>query len=225
MKADECDLCRNGVLALLSHELRNPLAAIGNSLYVLKWSEPGGAKAQRAITTMERQIGKLSALVSDLTDAARINQGKVELRRVPIEVRELVRASTTARTPLFAERRITVDVRIADEPILIWADRTRMEERDMATHRARIHVQDSGIGLAESMRGRLFEPFAQGDRSLARTGGGLGLGLVVVKGLVELHGGEVRAQSDGPGRGSRFTIELPLLPAANERPEQLPGAP
>jgi signal transduction histidine kinase len=247
MKADECDLCRTSVLSLLSHELRNPLAAIGNSLYVLKWAEPGGAKAQRAITTMERQIGRLSELVSDLTDAARINQGKVELRRAPIDVCELVRDSAKARTAQFADREISIDVRVADEPILIWADRARMEEaigklldnaarftepggnvavwaeRDPATHRARIHVQDSGIGFADSLRGRLFEPFTQGDRSLARSAGGLGLGLVVVKGLVELHGGEVRAQSEGPGRGSLFTIELPLLPTAHGQPVRLPA--
>jgi signal transduction histidine kinase len=248
MKVDDCDLCRTGVLSLLSHELRNPLAALGNSLYVLKWSEPGGSKAQQAITTMERQIGRLSALVSDLTDAARINQGKVELRREPVDLCQVVRDSAKEDEGLFADGEIHVELRLGDEPLLICADQARLEQafrklldnaarftppggsvtvtakRDPVTHRACIRVEDSGIGFDRSLLSHLFEPFSQGDTSLARTRGGLGLGLVLVKGLVELHGGSVRADSAGPGRGSTFTVEFPLLPPANGQPVPVPVA-
>ncbi len=248
MKVDDCDLCRTGVLSLLSHELRNPLAALGNSLYVLKWSQPGGDKAQRAITTMERQIGKLSALISELTDAARINQGKVELRREPVDVCQVIREAVKDDEGPFADGDIHVELHLGDEPLLIYADQARLAqafrklldnavrftppggwvtvtgERNPVSHRACIRVEDSGIGFDRDLLAHLFEPFSQGDTSLARTRGGLGLGLVLVKGLVELHGGSVRADSAGPGRGSVFTVELPLLPTANGQPVHLPVA-
>jgi signal transduction histidine kinase len=233
MKTNDCDLCRKDVLSLLSHELRNPLAALGNSLYVLKWSQPGGAKAERAITTMERQIGKLSTLISALTDAARINQGKVELRRAIVDLRDVVRASARDSDGMFAEHKLLLDLEVPEDPVLVWADAGRLEdaldnlldnaarftppggtvtvsvERDTTAPLARVRVRDSGIGLDGDLRARLFQPFSQGDTSLARTRGGLGLGLMLVKGLVELHGGSVQAESQGPGAGSVFTIELP----------------
>lgn len=241
MKTDDCELCRKDLLSVLSHELRNPLAALANSLYVLKWSQPGGAKALRAINTMERQIGRLSALISNLSDAARINQGKVELRREVVDLTEVVRHSARAGEELFAERELELRLDLPEDQVFVWADPARLEEvfgnlldnaarftpsggevlltllANRQAGRAYVRVQDSGVGLDGRVRGRLFEPFAQADTSTSRSRGGLGLGLTLVKGLVELHGGAVRADSDGPGRGSVFTVELPLM----KRPAQL----
>jgi signal transduction histidine kinase len=231
---DACHLCRRGMLSVLAHELRNPLSALGNSLYVLKWSQPGDPKAQRAMTVIERQIGHLSKLITSLTDAARINQGMVELRRIVLDLCATLRSCASQHEEHFSRHDIKLDLRVPDQPIFVSADPLRLDEilaklldnatrftpaggrvslgveADQGSRLARIRVQDSGAGLDEPTRARLFEPFTQADTSLARSHGGLGLGLAVVKGLVELHGGSVRGESDGPGMGSVFTVELPL---------------
>jgi signal transduction histidine kinase len=240
MTSDDCERCRRGIVAVLAHELRNPLAALGNSLYVLKWSPPGGDKAQRAMRVIERQIGRLSVLITSLTDAAHIDQGRVELRRIVLDVGDTVRGAAQDREELFARHGLRLVLRVPDRPVPVLADPIRLEEvvgnlldnavrftpaggrvwleleHDDRARRARIRVRDTGVGLDATMRRHLFEPFTQADTSLARTGGGLGLGLSLVKGLVELHGGSVTGDSEGLGRGSVFTVELPLASQALE---------
>ncbi len=234
MKGNECEACRRGILAVLAHELRNPLAAVGNSLYVLKWSQPGGEKAERAMKVMERQIGRLSVLITSLTDAARINQGRVELRRILVDLADAVRVAAQEREEVFIGHEIQLLLRLPDQPVVVSADPLRLDEvvgnlldnavrftppggrvtlgleRDEESGCARLRVEDTGAGLDASMREHLFEPFTQADTSLSRSHGGLGLGLALVKGLVELHGGSVKGESKGPGQGSVFTVELPL---------------
>jgi signal transduction histidine kinase len=234
VKGNDCEGCRRGIVDVLSHELRNPLAALRNSLYVLTSSQPGSAKAQRAMAVMERQIGRVSLLITSLTDVARINQGKIELRRALVDLCEALRHAAEDCEHLFASREVRLCVELPNQPVWVWADAVRLEqivgnlldnaarftpaggrvtlaaECDGTARCARIRVRDSGVGLDAALRENLFEPFVQADTSLARSHGGLGLGLVVVKGLTELHSGRVWAESAGLGLGSLFTVELPL---------------
>jgi len=233
-----CELCRHGLLAALSHELRNPLAAMSNSLFMLQRCQPGDARAVRALAVMDRQVRQLAALIDGLGDAARLDLGKVKLYRSMIDLCELLRNAGADHEALFMGRDIQIRVQLPSETACVLADPTRLAqvlgnllhnaarftppgghvvlalECDAAARFARIRVQDSGVGIEPHLRSRLFEPFAQADTSLARSRGGLGIGLALVKGLVELHGGWVQAESDGPGRGSTFIVNLPLGPAA-----------
>ena len=229
-----CELCRHGALAALSHELRNPLAAMSNSLYVLQRSQPGEAQAERAISVMERQIRHLVALLDSLTDTARLEQGNVELRLARIDLGTVLRTAITSHEGLFDNSEVQITAQIPAKPLMLSADPTRVEqivghllrnaarftppggwvrlslEADDSAQVAHVRVQDSGAGFDGLLRDRLFHPFVQADTSLARTRSGLGLGLAVVKGLVELHGGSVRAESEGPGKGSTFVVDLPM---------------
>jgi signal transduction histidine kinase len=229
-----CELCRHGALAALSHELRNPLAAMSNSLYVLQRSQPGQAQAERAISVIDRQIRHLVALLDGLTDAARLELGNVELRLARVDLGTVLRTTIASHAGLFDSSEVQITARIPERPVVLSADPTRIEqivghllrnaarftppggwvrlslEADDSAQAAHIRVQDSGAGFDRVLRDRMFQPFVQADTSLARTRGGLGLGLAVVKGLVELHGGSVRAESDGPGRGSTFVVDLPM---------------
>jgi signal transduction histidine kinase len=234
MTKASCDLCRHGALAALSHEFRNPLAAMSNSLYVLRRSQRGEAQAEQAISLMDRQIRHLVALLDSLTEAARLEQGHVELRLARIDLGTVLRAAIASHQRLFDTSEIKITAQISTEPFVLSADPTRIEqivghllrnaarftppggwvrlslEADESSQAAHIRVQDSGAGFDSLLRDRLFQPFVQADTSLARTRGGLGLGLVIVKGLVELHGGSVRAESEGPGKGATFVVDLPM---------------
>jgi signal transduction histidine kinase len=229
-----CELCRHGALAALSHELRNPLAALSNSLYVLQRSKPGEAQAQRAISVMDRQIRHLVALLDGLTDAARLEQGAVELHLAHVDLGTVLRTAIASHEALFKSSEVQITEWIPSKPVLLLADPVYIEqivghllrnaarftppggwvrlslEADDSAQAAHIRVQDSGAGFDSVLRDRLFEPFVQADTSLSRTLGGLGLGLAIVKGLVELHRGSVRAESDGPGKGSTFVVDLPM---------------
>jgi signal transduction histidine kinase len=230
----DCESCGQEILAILSHELRNPLAALSNSLYVLKRSQPGSERAERAMAVMERQIERVALLITTLTDTARITQGKIQLHRAVVDVSEALRHVAEEWERMFVSREVQLCVKLPGKPVWVSADADRLgqivgnlldnaarftpaggrvtltAECDGAARRARIRVQDSGVGLDAALQERLFEPFTQADTSLAHSRGGLGLGLALVKGLVELHGGSVRAESAGPGLGSLFTVELPL---------------
>jgi signal transduction histidine kinase len=243
VKKNDCELCRHGVLAVLSHELRNPLAALSNSLYLLQRCQPGDAQAMRAMAVMDRQIRQLTALIDDLGDAARLGRGKVQLHRSAVDLCELLRNAGADHEALFMRCEVQISVQVPSKTVCVFADPTRLVqilgnllhnaarftpaggrvvlalERDEAARFARVRVQDSGVGIDAGLRDRLFEPFSQADASLARSRGGLGLGLALVKGLVELHGGSVRAESDGPGRGSTFIVDLPFT---DEKPMGTP---
>jgi two-component system CheB/CheR fusion protein len=233
----DADLRKNEFLGVLSHELRNPLAPIRNAVHILDHAAAGSDEAVRAQAVIDRQTSQLTRLVDDLLDVTRISRGKIHLRRGRVELTSLVRQAVEDHRPVFDAREIVVNLRADAAPLWIDADATRIAQamgnllhnaaKFTKAHghvgvsvgqdgpsRVSIRVADDGIGIAPEMLGRLFEPFTQADSSLHRGMGGLGLGLALVKGLVEMHDGRVSASSGGPGRGAEFTISLPLLPDA-----------
>jgi len=228
----EADRRKDEFLAMLAHELRNPLAPMQNALTIL---DSQGSRSEMAVhlrAVIGRQMSHLTRLVDDLLDVARINSGKVALKREPVELARIVtQAVETSRPLIDAKRhRLTVD---ASEPIWIDADPVRLAQvianllnnaakytDDGGQIRVRagregddavIRVQDTGIGLSPEMLSRVFELFTQASVGLARSAGGLGIGLTLVRKLVELHGGSVSVTSAGRGRGSEFVVQLPVL--------------
>ena len=230
-------------LAMLSHELRNPLAPIRNSIHVLDHAEPTGEQARRARAVILRQTEHLTRLVDDLLDVTRMARGKFDLHRERVDVADLVRRAGEDLRSTLAANGLELRVEAPDAPLWIDADPTRTAQVignllhnaakftpapgevslsvGRVGDRAEIRVRDTGVGIARELLGRVFEPFVQAEQPLARTQGGLGLGLAVVKGIVELHDGSVRAESDGPGSGAAFSVALPL--AAASTPERGAG--
>ncbi|MFL5273005.1 MAG: ATP-binding protein, partial [Anaeromyxobacteraceae bacterium] len=230
----EEDRRKSEFLAVLSHELRNPLAPIRNSIYLLERAPPGSERARHAREVIARQTEHLTHLVDDLLDMTRISRGKIQIGRMRLDLREVIRRSCHDHQSLFDTRHVQLRIE-ATTAAWIEGDATRMaqvvgnllqnaakftHEGGTATVRveavgaqAQIRVRDDGIGISPDLLPRLFEPFVQADGGLARTKGGLGLGLALVKGLVNLHGGTVEARSDGPGRGAEFLVTLPLVVA------------
>ncbi|MHC5539105.1 hybrid sensor histidine kinase/response regulator, partial [Singulisphaera rosea] len=222
---------KNEFLAMLAHELRNPLAAIGNAVKLTEKSE-GREQVDWSMGVITRQTQHLSRLIDDLMDVSRITQGKIRLRRDVIEVSPILESAAATVGPLIEERKHTLE--LEHEPGDLWvnADPTRLEQVvvNLLNNAAKysengghirlsarkdrdevvISVKDRGVGIPPEKLPEMFELFAQGDRSLARSEGGLGIGLTVVRKLVELHGGSIVASSEGVGRGSEFLIRLPL---------------
>jgi PAS domain S-box-containing protein len=243
----EADRRKDEFLAVLAHELRNPLAPIRNAVQVMKLIGPGDADLCQARDVIDRQVAHLARLVDDLLDVSRISRGKVLLRAERLDLMPLVRAAVGDHRPLLESTGLRLVVDLPDRPIWVQGDPTRLlqvagnllqnarkftdpggtvtvrlaAEPDGAA--AILAVRDTGIGMDDAMLARLFEPFTQADRSLDRSRGGLGLGLALVKGLVELHGGSVRAQSDGPGSGSELTVRLPTAVPAEPRADRADG--
>jgi PAS domain S-box-containing protein len=235
----EADRHKDEFLAMLSHELRNPLAPIRNSIYVLSRASPGGEQARRAHAVIDRQVHHMTRLVDDLLDVTRISRGKIRLQRERLELNGLILRTAEDHREDFANGGIGLDVAVAEGPVHVSGDATRLAqvignllqnsakftprggratlsvETDRRT--ATITVRDSGVGIAPDVLPQLFQPFVQGDRTLDRTRGGLGLGLALVNGLVKLHGGTVSAHSAGAGKGAAFVVRLPLAPADEPR--------
>lgn len=224
-------------LAMLSHELRNPLAPIRSATHLLRLQERGNENpiAQQAREVIERQVANLTRLVSDLLEVSRVINGRIRLRRETLDLCEAVRHALGTTAPLIARQghELTTTYPQADgEPLWVHADPTRLEQVivNLITNAAkftepngriavsveRLHnhavlrVRDSGIGIDAEMLPHLFDLFAQADRSLHRSQGGLGIGLSIVQRLVEMHGGTVEAHSDGVGKGSEFVMRLPV---------------
>jgi PAS domain S-box-containing protein len=229
----ESNARKDEFLAILSHELRNPLAPIRSSLYILDRAPPGGEQAKRAKLVIDRQAAHMTRLVDELLDVTRIARGKVELKPETLELGDLVRGAIEDLRSLFETRGIALRVEIAGAPIWVRGDRDRLGQvvgnllqnaakfTDQGGHtkisvaqsadgHALIRVRDTGIGFGRHTSSQLFEPFMQADHTLERSRGGLGLGLALVKGLVELHAGTVTAHSDGPGEGAEFVVQLPM---------------
>jgi PAS domain S-box-containing protein len=223
-------------LGMLSHELRNPLAPIRNASYVLRHAPPASAQAERAQAVIERQTEHLTRLVDDLLDVTRIARGKIELRRAQADLRELILRAADDFRALFDERGVRFRVVVAEGALPAQVDSTRLTQvvgnllhnASKFTRRgdevtltltargaeAEIRVRDTGAGIEAALLPHVFDAFVQADRTLARTEGGLGLGLALVKGVVELHGGSVHAGSAGRGQGAEFVVRLPLGDAA-----------
>jgi two-component system CheB/CheR fusion protein len=229
----EADRQKDHFLAMLSHELRNPLAPIKNSLAILERVAPGGEQAKQAHQIIDRQVGHLTRLVDDLLDVTRISRGKVRLRREPLDLRELLIRSVEDHRFAFVANGVELATALTEEAVVVEGDWTRLVQtvgnlldnavkftprgghtlvslgRDARSGEAVIRVRDTGAGIAAEMVPRLFEDFTQDDGTLARSRGGLGIGLALVKGLVEMHGGRVSARSDGRGKGAEFEVRLP----------------
>ena len=226
----DADRRKNEFLAMLAHELRNPLAPIRNSLHILRLVG-GGAEAAGVHDMMDRQVNHMVRLVDDLLEVSRITRGKIDLRRARVEVAAVLRTAVETSRPLIDAAQHTLTVDVPAEPLAVDGDAVRLAQvfanllnnaakytdPGGAVHvRARadgadavVTVRDTGAGIPAEMLGRVFELFTQIDRSDARAQGGLGIGLTLVKSLVELHGGRVAVRSDGPGTGSEFEVRLP----------------
>ncbi len=233
-------------LGMLSHELRNPLAPIRNSIYILDHAEPTGEQARRAKEVIKRQAEHLTRLVDDLLDVTRIARGKIELKRTRIDLAVLVRRAGEDHGTLMRQSGIELTVDVPREPMWADGDATRLAQvvgnllhnsakftgrggrvtlaLEAVRGAAEIHVRDTGAGMKPDLLMRVFEPFVQGERTLARTEGGLGLGLALVRGITELHGGSVRAASAGAGQGAEFVVRLPLVEAGTPVGAALPRA-
>ncbi len=225
---EEVDKNKNRFISILSHELRNPLATIMAGISLLEAT--GGTKY--AIETMRRQSEQLCRLVDDLLDMTRITQNKITLKKRKVNIGNLVYGALADLKPRFDEKNITVGISAEEEPPCIVADPVRLTQAlgnllnnsykfteesgsvSVTLYREEDHVlisiKDSGIGIKKEMLSRLFQPFVQADESLDRGSGGLGLGLSITKGIVELHGGSITAYSEGLGRGCEFVMRLPI---------------
>jgi PAS domain S-box-containing protein len=232
----QADRMKNEFLATLAHELRNPLAPIRNGLHLMKQTAPD-REANEVIRAMaERQVVHLTRLIDDLMDVARISRGKIELHREVVDLSAIVNQAVETSRPLIEERRHRLTVSLPDRAVRLEADPTRLEQvlwnllNNAAKYSdpgGRIHLavepdgadvlirlKDSGVGIRPEMLARIFEMFTQVEDHRKHAGGGLGIGLGLVRALVELHGGSISARSDGPGLGSEFAVRLPILPTA-----------
>jgi signal transduction histidine kinase/ActR/RegA family two-component response regulator len=232
----EADRRKDEFLALLAHELRNPLAPIRNGLEVMRLA-PGDATAvDEAREMMERQLGHMVRLIDDLLDVSRISRKKMELRRSRVLLADVIRDAVDGARPAIQAGGHDLAVSLPDEPVLLDADLTRLAQvfSNLLTNSAKytepggriwltaerrggeviVSVRDTGIGIPSGSLASIFDMFSQVDRSLERSTGGLGIGLALVKGLVEMHGGTVTAESAGEGMGSTFTVTLPVLETA-----------
>ncbi len=235
----EQDRRKDEFLALLAHELRNPLAPLRNGLQVMRLAEGDASAVAQARGMMERQLGHMVRLIDDLLDISRINRNKMELRRSRVLLADVVSSAVETARPMIEAAGHELSVSLPTEPVFLDADLTRLAQvfGNLLTNSAKytqrggqirlaaerrgedvfVSVRDNGIGIpAESLRS-IFDMFSQVDRSIERSTGGLGIGLALVKGLVEMHGGTVTAESAGVGKGSTFTVRLPTLEAHPER--------
>jgi two-component system, chemotaxis family, CheB/CheR fusion protein len=238
------DRRKDQFLAVLSHELRNPLAPIRSSLHVLEHAPADAGATQRAHEIIARQVGHLARLVDDLLDVTRISKGKLQVERQRMDLRELAQRTAEDHRDLFTTREVALEVALPDEPVWVDGDATRLAQAignvlqnsakftssgdsvrlslEAADGFAVLRVRDTGVGIDPAMIPRLFQPFSQADTTLNRHLGGLGLGLALVKGLVETHGGTIELSSGGKGAGTEVTVRLPLV-AAPDRIEVARG--
>jgi PAS domain S-box-containing protein len=230
----KADRRKDEFLAMLAHELRNPLAPIRSALHVVQMRGPERRQAVRqAWDVMERQVENLVRLVDDLLDISRISQGKIKLERRPVDVATIVSRAVESSRPLIDARKHELAVTLPEQPLRVEADVTRMAQvilnllnnaAKYTPEGGRIHVtvvkgreevairvKDTGMGIPAEILPKLFDLFAQEERTLNRAEGGLGIGLALVRRLTTLHGGTVQASSAGPGQGSEFVVRLPLL--------------
>jgi PAS domain S-box-containing protein len=238
----QADRRKDEFLAVLGHELRNPLGIINSSIELLRWEAPTDPTVTELHGMMERQVKHMSQLLDDLLDTSRINRGQIRLKKEPWDFTQIVRETAQDFRPRVEGTGLELIVDLPDRPLWIAGDRTRLVQiignllsnaqkyteiggriavrlTAFSQSAAVLTIQDTGAGMEPEVLARAFEPFSQANAGFDRRGGGLGLGLALVKGLVDLHGGKVAAHSEGPGQGSRFTITLPLTqPPAQSLP-------
>jgi signal transduction histidine kinase/CheY-like chemotaxis protein len=236
-EAQEAGRRKDRFLAMLAHELRSPLGAISNAIHVLDGLPAGDARQAHLSAIVGRQTRHLARLVEDLLDVSRIGAGKIVLRPRRVDLRDVARSAVETAEAAGRSWRHTVELALPAEPMPVHGDPARLEQivRNLLDNAAKysadattihvtvaregdavIRVKDEGVGIAPDDLAAIFEPFAQSEASLEHARGGLGLGLALVRGLVELHHGRVTAHSGGPGLGSEFVVRLPLASPADE---------
>ena len=245
----EADRQKNDFLAMLSHELRNPLGPMRNALYIMKMAHSDPGVIGEAQGMIERQLQQLVRLVDDLLDVSRIIRGKIDLRKERLDLAQVIRRAVETAQPVIDANGHELDVVVPQQPIWVMGDLIRLAQvlANLLTNAAKyttkpgriavmltqqggdavIAVKDQGEGIPPELLPRVFELFVQGDHTLARSQGGLGIGLTLVRRLIEMHNGQVAASSGGAGRGSEFTVRLPMLPQniqASEAPQALARA-
>jgi signal transduction histidine kinase/integral membrane sensor domain MASE1 len=252
LRASEAELRQAGeakdqFLALLGHELRNPLAPIRNALGILREKGAEPAVAAQMHDMMERQLSHMVRLVDDLLDVSRITRSQIELRRERVDLRTAVERAVALLQPLLDEGGHRLHLSLPPDPLLLDADPTRLEQilSNLLSNAARytpgegtieiavaregseavVRVRDDGIGIRPEMLDRIFDLFAQADRLPGSVQEGLGIGLTLVRKLVGLHGGAVSAASEGPDRGSEFVVRLPALPVEAVLPPRAAAGP
>ena len=230
------DRQKNEFLSMLAHELRNPLAPIRNAIEILRLKNPERPDVLDSCAIFDRQVTHLVRLVDDLLDISRITQGKIRLQHEPIHLADLLTTAVEISRPLIDLRDHRLSVTLPDYPIRLYADPTRLGQvftnllnnaakytetggrievhAEKVGHEAVIRIRDSGIGIPAEMLASVFELFTQVDQTLDRSSGGLGIGLTLVRRLIEMHGGTVTARSDGPNRGSEFEVRIPVASPA-----------
>lgn len=235
----QADRLKDEFLATLAHELRNPLSPMRTAVEILRGHGSDPEAAGQALSVLDRQLNLMVRLVDDLLDISRITRGKIDLVRSPVDLDNLLQRAIESTRPIFRENehKLTYQ-RPIGESLSVDGDPIRLEqifanllnnaakftpsggvvtvEISCDAHQAAVRIRDTGIGIASDVLPRVFDPFVQGERRIDRARGGLGIGLSLVKRLVELHGGEVEAFSAGPGQGSEFVVRLPLARQARE---------
>jgi len=246
----EANQRKDEFLATLAHELRNPLAPLVNGLHLLRRIAEDRPDVLAQVEMMRRQAGHLGRLVDDLLEVSRISRGTIELRRTHVALADVVLAAVETSRPLVDRARHSLSIELPPQPLTVHADGFRIAQalsnliNNAAKYTpeggritvalaaedggARVSVRDNGIGMPQELRGRVFDMFTQGEHTRERQQGGLGIGLTLVRSLVELHGGAISAHSDGLGQGSEFVVRLPLAeaPGASLQPVEVqPPAP
>ena len=241
-RAVEADRRKDEFLAMLGHELRNPLAPILTCLQVIELRDPHAFEKER--TVISRQVQHLVRLVDDLLDVSRVTTGRIQLKRKPLDLAAIVAKAVEMASPLFEARAHRLEIAQPAERIAVMADEERLAQvianilnnagkytepggrisisLSREGEDAVVRVRDSGVGIAADMLPRVFDAFEQESRSIERAQGGLGLGLAIARSLVLLHGGHITARSEGPGHGSEFEVRLPALEALPPEAPQPP---
>ena len=236
------DRRKDEFLAMLAHELRNPLAPIRNAGELLARMLPENSRVQTVAAIVKRQSTHLSRLVDDLLDVSRITQGRIELQREPVNLSSVIAQALETVEHLMHENRHKVFVASGYGPVYVHGDHARLVQcvANILTNSAKytepggeirvemhtesghavITISDNGVGIPAELLPRIFDLFVQSNRSLDRAQGGLGIGLSLVRRLIEMHGGRVRATSDGPGTGARFELVLPVIAHPHEKGEE-----
>lgn len=219
-------------LTVLAHELRNPLAPLRNGLQIIRLAKNDPAAVDQALNVMDRQLQQMVRLIDDLVDASRVNRGQIELSKETVDLTSIITDAIEASRGLTEQKGLHVKTQLPSGALFVEGDARRLKQvvanllanaskysgrngvieitAERKDSSVEVAVSDQGVGISEDMLPKIFDMFTKADRSLEKAQDGLGVGLTIARRIVELHGGEISAQSNGPGTGSRFTVTLPI---------------